>query len=245
MPVQRVVDESGNDAYLSVQYMWDGESYDQDFGPEHVRRVGASAPIRPPAAPSPAPAVTFGAALPSGAPQATRLSHDSVGDTVTLPRPPRDSVGDTIVMQRQPRGSGGEPRPARDSIGDTQVMARPPRDSVGDTVVMQRQPKDSIGDTTRMPRPARDSVGDTLVMQRKPRESEAVDETVLMPRRPGAGAGGAAAGGDAREMLAQKLRELDAETGRSPTVAASAARPAALDPVALQERLRAAERAEC
>lgn len=39
-PQSRVVDPSGRDAYLCVEYEWDGEYYTQDFGPQHVRRRG-------------------------------------------------------------------------------------------------------------------------------------------------------------------------------------------------------------
>lgn len=39
-PQSRVVDKSGRDAYLCVEYDWDGELYVQDFGPQHVRRRG-------------------------------------------------------------------------------------------------------------------------------------------------------------------------------------------------------------
>merc|ERR1711963_1153603 len=39
-PQSRVVDKAGKDAYLCVEYEWDGEFYVQDFGPQHVRRRG-------------------------------------------------------------------------------------------------------------------------------------------------------------------------------------------------------------
>lgn len=39
-PQSRVVDKAGRDAYLCVEYEWDGEFYVQDFGPQHVRRRG-------------------------------------------------------------------------------------------------------------------------------------------------------------------------------------------------------------
>mmetsp|Transcript_58322 Transcript_58322/g.148093 ORF Transcript_58322/g.148093 Transcript_58322/m.148093 type:complete len:436 (-) Transcript_58322:49-1356(-) len=39
-PQSRVVDKTGRDAYLCVEYEWDGEYYVQDFGPQHVRRRG-------------------------------------------------------------------------------------------------------------------------------------------------------------------------------------------------------------
>mmetsp|Transcript_62516 Transcript_62516/g.182776 ORF Transcript_62516/g.182776 Transcript_62516/m.182776 type:complete len:375 (-) Transcript_62516:196-1320(-) len=39
-PQSRVVDKAGRDAYLCVEYEWDGEYYVQDFGPQHVRRRG-------------------------------------------------------------------------------------------------------------------------------------------------------------------------------------------------------------
>eukprot|EP00434_Breviolum_minutum_P039301 symbB.v1.2.034898.t1/scaffold4585.1/size37669/1 len=39
-PQSRVVDKSGRDAYLCAEYLWDGEYYVQDFGPQHVRRKG-------------------------------------------------------------------------------------------------------------------------------------------------------------------------------------------------------------
>lgn len=39
-PQSRVVDKAGRDAYLCVEYDWDGEDYVQDFGPQHVRKIG-------------------------------------------------------------------------------------------------------------------------------------------------------------------------------------------------------------
>lgn len=39
-PLHRVIDKQGHDAFLSAQYDWDGELYEQDFTPEHVRRQG-------------------------------------------------------------------------------------------------------------------------------------------------------------------------------------------------------------
>jgi len=39
-PQSRVVDKNGRDAYLCVEYEWDGEFYVQDFGPQNVRRRG-------------------------------------------------------------------------------------------------------------------------------------------------------------------------------------------------------------
>lgn len=39
-PQSRVVDKAGRDAYLCVEYLWDGEYYVQDFGPQHVRKTG-------------------------------------------------------------------------------------------------------------------------------------------------------------------------------------------------------------
>ena len=41
-PKQRVVDERGRDAFLLAEDQWtDGEVYEQDFMPEHVRRKGS------------------------------------------------------------------------------------------------------------------------------------------------------------------------------------------------------------
>jgi hypothetical protein len=40
-PQSRVVDKEGCDAYLCVEYDWDGESYVQDFEPKHVRKIGS------------------------------------------------------------------------------------------------------------------------------------------------------------------------------------------------------------
>merc|ERR1712019_238074 len=39
-PVERVVDDDGEDAYLHAEYMWHGEVYRQDFGPHEVRKRG-------------------------------------------------------------------------------------------------------------------------------------------------------------------------------------------------------------
>lgn len=40
-PQSRVVDKTGRDAYLAVEYMWDNDYFVQDFGPQHVRRRGS------------------------------------------------------------------------------------------------------------------------------------------------------------------------------------------------------------
>eukprot|EP00747_Dinoflagellata_sp_TGD_P181047 gnl/TRDRNA2_/TRDRNA2_34498_c0_seq1.p1 gnl/TRDRNA2_/TRDRNA2_34498_c0~~gnl/TRDRNA2_/TRDRNA2_34498_c0_seq1.p1 ORF type:complete len:356 (-),score=56.72 gnl/TRDRNA2_/TRDRNA2_34498_c0_seq1:434-1477(-) len=39
-PQSRVVDKSGNDAYICAEYKWDDDYYVQDFGPQHVRKMG-------------------------------------------------------------------------------------------------------------------------------------------------------------------------------------------------------------
>jgi len=44
-PQSRVVDKTGRDAYLCVEYEWDGEFFVQDFGPQHVRRRGEQKPV--------------------------------------------------------------------------------------------------------------------------------------------------------------------------------------------------------
>lgn len=41
----RVVDDRGSDAYLSAEYRWKGEVYDEDFGPDRVRRCGEEATV--------------------------------------------------------------------------------------------------------------------------------------------------------------------------------------------------------
>lgn len=46
MPRERVMDEKGQDAYLSVEYMWEGELFIQEFPPEHVRQPGRTATVR-------------------------------------------------------------------------------------------------------------------------------------------------------------------------------------------------------
>lgn len=38
--VERIVDPNGQDSYLCAQYVWSGESYQEDFGPDKVRKVG-------------------------------------------------------------------------------------------------------------------------------------------------------------------------------------------------------------
>eukprot|EP00404_Azadinium_spinosum_P022686 CAMPEP_0180617666 /NCGR_PEP_ID=MMETSP1037_2-20121125/33154_1 /TAXON_ID=632150 /ORGANISM="Azadinium spinosum, Strain 3D9" /LENGTH=184 /DNA_ID=CAMNT_0022637625 /DNA_START=42 /DNA_END=596 /DNA_ORIENTATION=+ len=45
-PRQRVVNKQGHDAFLEVEYEWDGEAYVQDFGPQHVRRRGTTATVQ-------------------------------------------------------------------------------------------------------------------------------------------------------------------------------------------------------
>eukprot|EP00812_Abedinium_dasypus_P012551 NODE_6062_length_532_cov_113.442348.p2 GENE.NODE_6062_length_532_cov_113.442348~~NODE_6062_length_532_cov_113.442348.p2 ORF type:complete len:102 (-),score=29.68 NODE_6062_length_532_cov_113.442348:209-514(-) len=37
VPQERVIGSDGYDAFLRVEYEWDGETYTQDFGPNHVR----------------------------------------------------------------------------------------------------------------------------------------------------------------------------------------------------------------
>jgi len=44
-PQSRVVDKAGRDAYLCVEYEWDGDYYVQDFGPQHVRRRGQTTTV--------------------------------------------------------------------------------------------------------------------------------------------------------------------------------------------------------
>jgi len=44
-PQSRVVDKAGRDAYLCVEYEWDGEFYVQDFGPHQVRRRGQTSTV--------------------------------------------------------------------------------------------------------------------------------------------------------------------------------------------------------
>lgn len=39
-PLSRVVDNTDSDAYLCAEYDWDGEGFEQDFPPEHVRKRG-------------------------------------------------------------------------------------------------------------------------------------------------------------------------------------------------------------
>mmetsp|Transcript_8667 Transcript_8667/g.15605 ORF Transcript_8667/g.15605 Transcript_8667/m.15605 type:complete len:613 (-) Transcript_8667:180-2018(-) len=45
-PQTRVVNKQGHDAFLTVQYEWDGEVYDQDFEPHHVRRRGFTKTVK-------------------------------------------------------------------------------------------------------------------------------------------------------------------------------------------------------
>jgi len=45
-PQNRVVDPHGNDTFLCAEYEWDGEYYNQDFGPQHVRRRGAKYTVK-------------------------------------------------------------------------------------------------------------------------------------------------------------------------------------------------------
>eukprot|EP00443_Scrippsiella_acuminata_P040669 CAMPEP_0115240046 /NCGR_PEP_ID=MMETSP0270-20121206/37711_1 /TAXON_ID=71861 /ORGANISM="Scrippsiella trochoidea, Strain CCMP3099" /LENGTH=158 /DNA_ID=CAMNT_0002655021 /DNA_START=162 /DNA_END=638 /DNA_ORIENTATION=+ len=42
VPQCRVVDREGRDTFLSAQYCWEGEHFDEDFGPEQVRRRGST-----------------------------------------------------------------------------------------------------------------------------------------------------------------------------------------------------------
>jgi len=45
-PQTRVVNKQGHDTFLTVQYEWDGEVYDQDFEPHHVRRRGFTKTVK-------------------------------------------------------------------------------------------------------------------------------------------------------------------------------------------------------
>eukprot|EP00811_Abedinium_folium_P027019 NODE_4044_length_1944_cov_5.801321.p1 GENE.NODE_4044_length_1944_cov_5.801321~~NODE_4044_length_1944_cov_5.801321.p1 ORF type:complete len:543 (-),score=91.26 NODE_4044_length_1944_cov_5.801321:315-1712(-) len=40
IPLDRVVDDKGRDAFLHAEFCWEGQYYTQDFGPTHVRRRG-------------------------------------------------------------------------------------------------------------------------------------------------------------------------------------------------------------
>jgi len=42
MAQTRIVDPNGQDAYLQVLYVWDGEEYVEDFAPPQVRAVGSA-----------------------------------------------------------------------------------------------------------------------------------------------------------------------------------------------------------
>jgi len=39
-PEDRVVDKDGHDAFISAEYEWNSADFVQDFGPDHVRRLG-------------------------------------------------------------------------------------------------------------------------------------------------------------------------------------------------------------
>merc|ERR1712151_249384 len=41
-PQSRVTDAHGHDAYLCVEYNWDGDDYQEDFDPKTVRKPGTS-----------------------------------------------------------------------------------------------------------------------------------------------------------------------------------------------------------
>jgi len=45
-PQSSVIDPAGGDAFLAVEYSWDGEYYVQDFGPEHVRQKGSKTTVQ-------------------------------------------------------------------------------------------------------------------------------------------------------------------------------------------------------
>jgi len=44
-PKMRVVDDRGCDAYLSVEYRWRSDYFDEDFGPDRVRKFGDEATV--------------------------------------------------------------------------------------------------------------------------------------------------------------------------------------------------------
>merc|ERR1719245_2227713 len=46
VPQCRIVDANGHDSFLSAAYEWDGELYDQDFEPDHVRKRGSQISVR-------------------------------------------------------------------------------------------------------------------------------------------------------------------------------------------------------
>jgi hypothetical protein len=46
VPRQRVLNESGNDAFILVAYEWENETYEQDFSPDQIRKRGATITAR-------------------------------------------------------------------------------------------------------------------------------------------------------------------------------------------------------
>mmetsp|Transcript_44382 Transcript_44382/g.105112 ORF Transcript_44382/g.105112 Transcript_44382/m.105112 type:complete len:455 (+) Transcript_44382:78-1442(+) len=151
VPMGRVVNKSGFDEFLTAQYEWDKDVYEEDFGPERVRKVGSKATVRdtivksePAAAGKPEKAAPP-AAAPSSGIMATAASLDaatvkaSVGSFATAVGSTLGDLGETFYH------IGGGPISAQpkkkavvvDSSKTTKQIFRPviPAQGVGDEVV--------------------------------------------------------------------------------------------------------------
>lgn len=110
VPQSRVVNANGVDAYLSVQYNWDGESYDEDFGPEKVRRRGETRTVKEMVANAPASLAAPATASSTGAATATTSSRaastpQDLGDRMRAPRPQDDLDQTTRAVRPQASSS--------------------------------------------------------------------------------------------------------------------------------------------
>merc|ERR1712048_737486 len=44
-PCERVVDDHGHDTHIRARYRWQGDKFEEDFGPDHVRLCGAKVTV--------------------------------------------------------------------------------------------------------------------------------------------------------------------------------------------------------
>mmetsp|Transcript_66901 Transcript_66901/g.160180 ORF Transcript_66901/g.160180 Transcript_66901/m.160180 type:complete len:603 (+) Transcript_66901:174-1982(+) len=130
-PQTRVVNKQGHDAFLTVQYEWDGEIYDQDFEPHHVRRRGATKTIKDmidsgtineplrvvgkptPTPPAPPPRAQPGAGVDL---DSTAIADRSMLDKTLLSKPPAENTANAQKAASMPDG-GAAAKPGNSTSG--------------------------------------------------------------------------------------------------------------------------------
>eukprot|EP00929_Paragymnodinium_shiwhaense_P000816 TRINITY_DN101022_c0_g1_i1.p1 TRINITY_DN101022_c0_g1~~TRINITY_DN101022_c0_g1_i1.p1 ORF type:complete len:679 (-),score=165.85 TRINITY_DN101022_c0_g1_i1:60-2096(-) len=206
VPLTRVVGEDGTDAFLAVQYQWDGECFDQDFGPEHVRRRGEASTVKEYLlrAPGASPPVGTSASVlgndtvtmprnnePRAPPHVGTSSSVLGNDTVTMPRN-KDSQSassssaagagallteNTVMMPR--RGDAERAGASPPQVAGNERSARMAMDDAflqGATVMMPRRKDGAVSSSS----------GNGNKETASPDEALLRDETVRMNRRPDA-----------------------------------------------------------